>query len=322
MTVDQQTLRKSIDIRAMLRHVDRLSDPGFWRELVPGARVSDEPFGSFATDRAPVTPAMIEAWRSQLGEDAYFQTAPLVAEDRRSEMLRCIDAVVAAGLPATFALVYDVFFEVFADLHVMLQGVLGPGYTIIPNFWLYYIEPSDEAHGFEPHRDGEYADTIADDGLPTVLTVWVALSDATPLNSCMYVVPAGRDPGYASAIHSLHQDAAGIRLEDIRSLPAAAGTVSCWTQYIYHWGSRSSHRAPAPRVSYAVYCQRGDVEPVESVSLEVPSPLSFQARLAYACRGLHRYSYLALRDAAGAGPVLEFLTQNMAGPARPAPPGL
>lgn len=170
-------------------------------------------------------------------------------------MVRCIEAVRRRGLPITFAVVYDVFFEAFADMHVALESVLGTGYHVLPNFWIYYIERSDDSHGFKPHRDAEYTGTIGDNGLPTVLTVWVALTEATPLNSRMYVVPRGRDPGYGRAVHDLGQDGAGIALEDIRALPSEPGAVSCWTQYLYHWGSRSSHRAPEPRVSFALSCQ-------------------------------------------------------------------
>lgn len=287
----------------------------FWRALVPGSTITDAPFGELRDVNASVAPAELELWREQLRVDRYFQTEPLLDDSRRREMLRCIERVRAAGLPETFALVYDVFFRVFADLHPLLTPLLGPRYRLIPNFWIYYIETSDRGHGFEPHRDAEYPGTIGEDGVPTVLTLWLALTDATALNSCMYVVPAGRDPGYHAAIDSLHQDGAGIRLEDIRALPAAAGTVSCWDQYIYHWGSRSSARAPAPRVSYAFYCQRSDVS-VDPVTVAVPSPMSFRERLAYACRGLHRYSYMALRESPEERPVLDFLERHMAGAPR------
>ncbi|MCA9704665.1 MAG: phytanoyl-CoA dioxygenase family protein [Myxococcales bacterium] len=226
-------------------------------------------------------------------------------------MIRCIQGVRAAGLPPVFALVYDVFFAVFADLDATLRGVLGEGYRIMPNFWIYHIEPADHDHGFEPHRDAEYADTIGPDGLPTVLTVWLALTDAVPLNSCMYVVPAGRDPDYARSIGDLTPRPPRFALEDIRALPAVARSMSCWTQYIYHWGSRSSRRAAFPRLSYALYCHRGDVAPVDQV-LEVPSTLRLVDRLAYACRGLARYSYLALRDAPDSQPILDFFEAQLA----------
>lgn len=304
-------LRKNIDITGMLRDLDRLDDTTFWRDLVPGARLSDDPLRSLASDPHPVTPVMIDGWKGQLRDEGYFQTGPMVGERRRAEMLRCIEGVRARGLPATFAVVYDVFLEVFGDLHAMFQGMLGARYGIIPNVWIYYIEQSEHDHGFQPHRDAEYADTINGDGMPTVLTLWLAINDATSLNSCIYVVPRQHDPGYAAAIHSLDQEPPEIELADIRALPVAAGSVLCWDQYVYHWGSRSCHRALAPRVSFTVYCQRGDVEPVDSALVPVPSPVPFDARLAYACRGVHRYSYLALRERPESRPVLDFLTERM-----------
>jgi hypothetical protein len=101
-----------------------------------------------------------------------------------------------------FALVYDVFYEAFAHFDGILAGILGCGYQLIPNFWVYHIGTSDQVKGFEPHRDAEYVETIGLDGMPTVLTLWVAVTDATPLNSCMYVVPRNRDPQYADVIRT------------------------------------------------------------------------------------------------------------------------
>ena len=116
-------------------------------------------------------------------------------------------------------------------------------YLLVPNFWIYYIEPSDSGKGFEPHRDAEYANTIGTDGIPTVLTLWISVTEATPLNSCMYLVPKHRDPQYDQAIRDLETGGTQFALEDIRALPTQAGTLSCWDQYVYHWGSRSSKRA-------------------------------------------------------------------------------
>ena len=36
------------------------------------------------------------------------------------------------------------------------------------------------------------------DGSPRYTTAWIPLTDATPNNSCLYVVPRHADPGYGS----------------------------------------------------------------------------------------------------------------------------
>jgi Phytanoyl-CoA dioxygenase (PhyH) len=246
-----------------------------------------------------------------LREEGYFQTGPLIPATRLDAMRGAVEAVRAAGFPPMFALVYDVFYEAFADFDGILAGVLGRGYQLIPNFWVYHIESSDQAKGFEPHRDAEYADTIGPDGMPTVLTLWVAVTDATPLNSCMYIVPRNRDPQYSDATRNRTTPATQFKLEDIRALPARAGTLSCWDQYVYHWGSRGSRRAPSPRISYAAYCQRGDIPPVGDRLVPLPSPFAFRERLSLICRGLYRYSYVQRQRSEEAGEVRAFLEKHM-----------
>ena len=52
--------------------------------------------------------------------------------------------------------------------------------------------------GWSPHRDRPATgpDSFREDGTPRYLTAWVALTDATPETSCLYVLPAPQDEGY------------------------------------------------------------------------------------------------------------------------------
>ena len=43
----------------------------------------------------------------------------------------------------------------------------------------------------------ESASAFRADGTPHYCTVWVALTDATPANSCLMVVPKDKDKGYS-----------------------------------------------------------------------------------------------------------------------------
>ena len=51
---------------------------------------------------------------------------------------------------------------------------------------------------------------------PVSLTVWAPLDDATPLTSCMYLLPINRDPVYNTENEGKWQ----IELTAIRALPA------------------------------------------------------------------------------------------------------
>lgn len=311
MTEETAFLRKEIRIDQLVSRIPEIEDINYWRSLTPDAVISDFPFQGW--EKSPqANQEKLDEYISQLREEAYFQTEPIIPTATLQEMLQCVENVKKAGFPPMFALVYDVFYKVFVNFNSVLTSILGPGYQMIPNFWFYYIETSDHGKGFEPHRDAEYANTIDANGMPTVLTLWITLTEAKPLNSCMYLVPSNRDPQYTNAIHDLKVGATEFALEDIRALPTPAGVLSCWDQYVFHWGSRSSKRAQHPRISYALYCQRGDIAPVDNIVINLPSAIDFNTRIALICRGLYRYSYLSLKASKEDTPLLAFMEKYMA----------
>ncbi len=292
--------------------IQRLRDAesaGFWRRIQPDSAVSDDPFqGIRSFDEADHS--AVGRYESQLKEEGYFQSEPLVPVTRLEEMVNCVNCVQRAGFPPIFALVYDVFFSVFAHLHSTLEGVLGPGCKLVPDLWIHYVKNDDASAGAPAHRDDEHENTVRPDGTPRLLTVWVALTEAHPLNSCMYVLPASRDPEYVRALRNLDQSGARFPLEDIRAIPARAGTMSCWNQHVLHWGSRSSRRADSPRISYAAYYQRGDSPPITGVAFEMPFAVDFEMRLGAVCRGLDIYSgRIAAENQSG--PLREFIEHHL-----------
>jgi hypothetical protein len=304
-----QVLRKDIDTERLLTLLPNAGNIEFWRSLNPALEVTDDPLARWQTALPPDREISM-AYRDQLRTEGYFQTPPLLAESRRRQMLQAIEAVRAAGFPNMFALVYDVFFHSLVQVSPVLAGILGQGWQIIPNFWVYYVEPSDQGRGFEPHRDAEYPNTLDESGFPKTVTAWITVTEATPLNSCMYLLPRNRDSQYDEAVHNLKTGWHQMSLQDLRALPTPAGTLSCWDQYVFHYGSRSSKRAPAPRVSIAFYCQRGDIPPVDDRVIRIPSDLDFRTRLGIICRGLRRYSYVTFRDSPESEPLLAFLNAH------------
>ncbi|WP_167506494.1 phytanoyl-CoA dioxygenase family protein [Corallococcus carmarthensis] len=307
---EAQVLRKGFALRQLMERLSVVEDLDFWRRLQPEAPITEHPWKALGDIPAPGRPEEARELAARLRHEGYFQTGPLVPEAMIRQMRSCIEAVRKAGFPPMFALVYDVFYQALAHARPTLEAMLGEDFQLVPNFWVYYVETKDDGKGFEPHRDAEYPDTIGVDGMPTVLTVWVALTDATPLNSCIYVVPIHRDPQYPNALRNLRTGGQRIALEDIRALPTQAGTVSCWNQYIYHWGSRSSQRARVPRISYALYCQRGDVSAVDDVRLDPRGPIGFGTRVALICRSLYRYSHLSIQENEDAMPLRAFMARH------------
>jgi ectoine hydroxylase-related dioxygenase (phytanoyl-CoA dioxygenase family) len=158
---------------------------------------------------------------------------------------------------------------------------------MLPDFWAWYIDPRAGTSGWAPHRDKGHR-SLYPDGRPKSLTVWLPLTEATPLNGCMYVVPAYRDPTYNTPNDKEYRFTA----QDIRALPSPAGGLFMWTQAVVHWGSHSSPLAAGPRISIAFEFQRGDVPPMNTPLIPPLSSLSVPQRLRLICKQILQYAHM------------------------------
>lgn len=130
------------------------------------------------------------------------------------------------------------------------------------------------------HRDALGPDPAVVAGrLPAFLNIWIPLTTVTPLDSCLYVVPANRDADYRSNEPAARQER--IRLQDVRAVPADAGSVIGWSTHLVHWGSASSRFAVGPRVSATMNLQRRDVPPFHSFTIDFNRRVPFDDRLAW-----------------------------------------
>ena len=145
--------------------------------------------------------------------------------------------MVSRNLPPVFATVYDEFWELFHHFSVLCRPILGEEPFLPPSIWIWYLNQNQEDAGFPPHRDRPDL-RPAPGELPKSMTVWAPLTDATPLNGCMYIVPAYLDEGYLK-----DNDTITPELHNVRALPAPAGSALLWNQRMLHWGGKSSQRA-------------------------------------------------------------------------------
>ena len=89
-------------------------------------------------------------------------------------------------------------------------------------------------------------------------TCWVALTDAMPDNSCLYVIPSKFDPGYKNGDKDdVDPMAAALpnkeAYQHIRALPTQAGGALLFTHRIIHWGSSGRKEAEnPPRLSLSI----------------------------------------------------------------------
>lgn len=84
--------------------------------------------------------------------------------------------------------------------------------------------------------------------------VWSYSSDATPENSCLYMIPRPHDPGYYDGDDddpTVDKDPLQLCLprkeayQHITAVPAEAGSAVVFTHRIIHWGSRGRGRPAA-----------------------------------------------------------------------------
>jgi ectoine hydroxylase-related dioxygenase (phytanoyl-CoA dioxygenase family) len=179
---------------------------------------------------------------------------------------------------------------VYASVLAAAAPILGPNAILLPeDFWVFFVPPGDGASSrwtaFAPHKDWVGGDSsVMAGGVPSVLVGWVALTDATADDSCMYVVPGDADRGYRTEDRVVRIE--NFRMQDVRAVPAVAGQVLLFSTHISHWGSRSSRWATHPRISISMFFQRGDVPPRLADVLDLTQPVPVEARARWMLRTL------------------------------------
>ena len=259
-----------------------------WLVRAPGLHIGGDIMRQSVRVFGP-TNSQIADLDGRLRHDGYFQ----LAHDFGLDLAMMADTVrrfSAAGIPPVFCFVFDEFWAPFDALGAMYRSLLGP-YCLLPDFWLWNVDPTKGEAGWKPHRDrGHFA--LRGDGRPVSLTTWIPLSDATPLNSCMYVVPAHADPTYGT----LHENEYRFELAAIRALPAKLGEVLVWNQAVLHWGSRSSHHATESRISMAFEFQANDSKPFNTPLLPPDTPVPFELRLRLIAKQVLQYRHMYKLD--------------------------
>lgn len=263
-----------------------LDDLDTWRRLAPALHVQDTAFLSDQQPLALDADALAQVQRA-VREDGYFHLPPQSWSLPTQEMADVIRRLDAQGIPLPFAFVYDEFWLLFWRMHRLLEGLLGPAYLRLPDFWAWLVNPQRHDSGWRPHRDRSQA-ALFDDGSPRAFTLWLPLTDATPDTSCMYVVPAQRDATYGKGRIEGWQPA----LADIRALPAAAGSALGWTQELLHWGSSAHPRETRVRISVAMEFQSAQTPPFNQPLMPAGQLPSFAMRLQLIGKQILQYRHM------------------------------
>lgn len=247
----------------------------YWREVGGGHRLSNRL--APVTARYAFTRRELDSLGTSISQQGYFITRQVVGAAARARLLGLIDRVAAHGLNPTWAMLFDEFWKTFARLGCLLESILGRDYRYVTGDYVFIVDNTDTAAGWGKHRDLQYTQSIDVDGRPKIMSCWVALTDATPLNSCLYCLPYSRDPNFPNNIAEL----AVPRVEDIECMQVGAGQVIGLSHALLHWGSRASTRGASRRVSFVFDSQRGDTACFHHALLDPRAPLTFEQRAGY-----------------------------------------
>ncbi len=260
-------------------------DQTFWRELCPALSI-DGPGGPPRAALPELKHAM-----SVLRYEGYVNFPGVLPETEIAPLRECVALLHERKIPLPFAFVYDQFWRAFQAVAPFIQAALGKGYRALPDFWVWHVLAKESAHGWEPHRD-RVQPTLDADNSPHSLTVWLPLSEATPLNGCIYVLPAHLDERFKQRRWDGADNHHVKQPQDIRALPATAGSLLAWNQAVLHWGGRASRLAAAPRTSMAFEFQRAD-RPAFNEPLLAPDVLpAFERRLGLIGKQVLQYQHM------------------------------
>ncbi len=287
MDTNQPEFKQAIRELDQQRREKTVGNKSYWKNLLPQFPITDNPFSD---DSIPylISDKDSDFCLTQLKRDGYFITPKIIPEDNLKQLEYCIKKVNEKNHPARYAFLYDVLFELWGRLGNVLSPILGEGYQLVPDeFDAYLIQNNDANSGTSPHRDNilEQDRTIYVDGLPTLINLWIPITDATTLNSCIHVIPHHADP-YLSDGRLQDMQHATLTWPDIskllqyvRAVPAPAGAVLGWDVNTMHWGGASSSFASEPRLSMAMYFQSAKVPPYHKFTMDIPASIPFDYRL-------------------------------------------
>jgi hypothetical protein len=239
----------------------RASDPDLWDTL----------FLSLGVDALDTVPTLVasplEGTAAELRAEGYATLGTVLAPDEAKALASIVSGLAAADWPKIW--------EIPRRFEPWLKTALGEDYEMLPAVWASHVAPDAlSTGGGRPHRDGSTV-TVGTEASPHCFTLWIALTDANPDNGCTYLLPPACDPFYGMTPPRTDV----LDVQNVRALPAAAGTALAWDRQVLHWDGRSTPSAKTPRISLAFAFRRAGA-PNGTKSIDQRAVPPFGERLA------------------------------------------
>ncbi len=165
-----------------------IADASLWRLLNSNESIEeDKPLQAAASYR--LAPIEAENQSELLKQDGYCYIPSAIDAQKVDRMRASVHLMVEKGFPPVFCFVYDIFWQLLLDLDPIWRQLLHGDYHVIQNAWTWVVDGKKTANYFPPHRDlTDDEDFIDEEGRPTLLSVWIPLTDVSTYSSCMYVL--------------------------------------------------------------------------------------------------------------------------------------
>ena len=229
----------------------------------------------------------IEFCKNLLVTEGFIKMPQLQWDNWFSDISDGIKHLKKLNIPVPFIFAYCEPWLLASKLNVIIKKLLGEEYILLPDLWAWYVDPKNGDAGWGPHRD-KGPHSLFENGKPKSLTLWIPLTDATTDNSCMYILPANRDPSYLLGGFNREK----IDMQNIVALPVNAGSPLIWNQAVLHWGSRSLPRNITPRISLAFEVQIAKMEPYNKPVINPTYIPKFEERIKLICKQILQYAHM------------------------------
>lgn len=270
----------------MTPNLDALLDLDYWCSLNPELTISESPKFTATLD---FPQSQLDRISERIHHDGYIHEGPILAPNEYQTIRDGIKKLVEQGWPVAFIYIYDEVWDLFHKLDPFLKHFLGDHYGLLPHFWAWHVTTDDQGDtsGWPAHVDYPGECAFFDDFLVS-LSLWIPLTDATPENGCMNIVPLSRHKTYDPPI----KEPTDILLQDVRCLPAQAGSLLGWRQDLWHWSGRSSKYAKEPRISLSLEFQNTAFDPLCPPLFQLDCPPSPNERIQLICGQFAKYDHM------------------------------
>ena len=224
ITTTNNTLRNNTDINHTNQHY-RTTSTSLHRTTLQRQGYFQEDNISWASSVADVN----TDYRNYEGNDKLM-----------TQLAKCVRSITSAGFPATFIFVFDEYWRIATRLQHMVSDIFGEAALISSAPYAWHLSRNKQRkkrRGFPQHRDWPGTNG-------TSLNVWVALTESTPKNGCLYCIPRFLDScqGDEDVVTSNYchnnrtiTSTPGFQLSSVRALPAKPGAIIAWHGDFLHW---------------------------------------------------------------------------------------